>query len=121
MLNCPTPETPPDIQLVEAELPISCDKPSKAEIRKTIMTLKNGKAAGLDDIPAEVIKSDMKTATNMLHSLFSKIWEREKVPAQWKEGIVIKLPEKGYLRECSNYCCSCQCQARCSTEFYWRG
>nr|KAG5686531.1 hypothetical protein BaRGS_012212 [Batillaria attramentaria] len=39
----------------------------------------------------------------MLHSLFSKIWEKEEVPAQWKEGIVIKLPKKGDLRDCSNY------------------
>nr|KAG5700710.1 hypothetical protein BaRGS_029075 [Batillaria attramentaria] len=39
----------------------------------------------------------------MLHSLFSKIWETEEVPAQWKEGIVIKLPKKGDLRDCSNY------------------
>ncbi|KAM9391580.1 GTPase IMAP family member 8 [Pholidichthys leucotaenia] len=32
-----------------------------------------------------------------------KIWEKEEVPAQWKEGIVIKLPKKGNLRDCSNY------------------
>nr|KAG5696075.1 hypothetical protein BaRGS_017187 [Batillaria attramentaria] len=44
-----------------------------------------------------------ETAVNMLHSLFSKIWEKEEVPAQWKEGIVIKLPKKGDLRDCSNY------------------
>nr|KAG5686589.1 hypothetical protein BaRGS_013367 [Batillaria attramentaria]KAG5693593.1 hypothetical protein BaRGS_011718 [Batillaria attramentaria] len=40
---------------------------------------------------------------NMLHSLFSKIWEKEEVSAQRKEGIVIKLPKKGDLRDCSNY------------------
>nr|KAG5701806.1 hypothetical protein BaRGS_000796 [Batillaria attramentaria] len=54
-------------------------------------------------IPAEAIKADTETAVNMLHSLFSKIWEKEEVPAQWKEGIVIKLPKKGDLRDCSNY------------------
>nr|KAG5698692.1 hypothetical protein BaRGS_022580 [Batillaria attramentaria] len=62
------------------------------------MTLRNGKAAGPDEIPAEAIKADTETAVNMLHSLFSKIWEKEEVPAQWKEGIVIKLPKKGDLR-----------------------
>nr|KAG5714221.1 hypothetical protein BaRGS_018438 [Batillaria attramentaria] len=103
LLNRPIPETPPDIPPAETELPINCDKPSKAEIRKAIMTLKNGKAAGPDEIPAEAIKADTETAVNMLHSLFSKIWEKEEVPAQWKEGIVIKLPKKGDLRDCSNY------------------
>nr|KAG5691347.1 hypothetical protein BaRGS_033396 [Batillaria attramentaria] len=92
-----------DIPPAETELPINCDKPSKAEIRKAIVTLRNGKAAGPDEIPAEAIKADTETAVNMLHSLFSKIWEKEEVPAQWKEGIVIKLPKKGDLRDCSNY------------------
>nr|KAG5685412.1 hypothetical protein BaRGS_027207 [Batillaria attramentaria] len=103
LLNRPIPETPPDIPPAETELPISCDKPSKAEIRKAIMTLRNGKAAGPDEIPAEAIKADTETAVSMLHSLFSEIWEKEEVPAQWKEGIVIKLPKKGDLRDCSNY------------------
>nr|KAG5708163.1 hypothetical protein BaRGS_002899 [Batillaria attramentaria] len=67
------------------------------------MTLRNGKAAGPDEIPASAIKADTETAVNMLHSLFSKIWEKEEVPAQWKEGIVIKLPKKGDLRDYSNY------------------
>nr|KAG5706650.1 hypothetical protein BaRGS_005720 [Batillaria attramentaria] len=46
LLNRPIPETPPDIPPAETELPINCDKPSKAEIRKAIMTLRNGNAAG---------------------------------------------------------------------------
>ena len=65
------------------------------------MTLRSGKAAGPDEIPAKAIKADMET--NMLHSLSSKTWEKEEVPAQWKEGIVIKLPKKGDLRVCNNY------------------
>ena len=39
----------------------------------------------------------------MLYSLFSKIWEKEAVPAQWRDGIMIKLPKKGDLRDCNNY------------------
>ena len=58
---------------------------------------------GAPFIPAEAIKADMETATNMLYSLFRKIWEREEIPAEWKEGILIKLPKKGDLTDCSNY------------------
>ena len=58
------------------------------------MTLRNGKAAGPDGIPAEAIKADIETVISVLYSLFSKIWEKEEVPAQWREGIVIKLPKK---------------------------
>ena len=71
LLNRPTPDSPPDIPPVETELPISCDKPSKAEIKMAIMTLRGGKAAGPDEIPAEAIKADIETAVKMLHSLFS--------------------------------------------------
>ena len=111
LLNRPTPDSPPDIPPVMTELPISCDKLSKTEIKKAIMTLRSGKAAGPDEIPAEAIKADIETAVQMVYSLFSKIWEKEEVPAQWKEGI-IRLPKKkekkkkekkGDLRDCSNY------------------
>ena len=36
------------------------------------MTLRSGKAAGPDEIPAEAIKADIETAVNMLISLLSK-------------------------------------------------
>ena len=78
LLNRPAPETPP----AETEIPINCDIPSKAEIRKAITTLKNGKAAGPDSIPAEAIKADIETAVTILHSLFRNIWEEEELPAQ---------------------------------------
>ena len=72
-------------------------------IKKTIKTLKNGKATGPDGIPAEALKADIETAADILHNLFGKVWEEEKVPADWREGLVIKLPKKGDLRDCSNY------------------
>ena len=103
LLNRPTPDSPPGIPPAETELPISRDNPSKAEIKKAIMTLRSGKAAGPDEIPAEAIKADLETAVNMLYSFFSKIWEKEEVAAQWKEGIIIKLQKKGDLGDCSNY------------------
>ena len=43
-------------------------------------------------------------------------------PAQWKEGIIIKLPNKILgTAETIEGSCSCQRQARFSTGFYWRG
>ena len=103
LLNRPPPVASPDIPPAEEDLPISCDKPSQMEIRQAIMHLKNGKAAGPDNVPAEAIKADVETATAMLDSLFTNIWEQEQLPAQWKEGILIKLPKKGDLCQCNNY------------------
>ena len=86
------------------------------------MTLRSGKAAGLDEIPAEVIKADIETVVNMLQSLFSKIWEKEVASFQWKEGIIIKLPKKEILGTVAPIegSCSCQRQPRFSTGFYLR-
>ena len=123
LLNSPAPDSPPDIPPAETELPISCDKPSKAEIKKAVMTLRSGNAAGLDEIAAEAIETEIATTVNMLHSLFSKILEKEDVPVQWKEGIIIKLPKKETLGTVATIegSCSCQRQARFSTGFYWKG
>ena len=59
--------------------------------------MKNGKAAGPDGIPAEALKADTDTATDILHNFFAKIWDEEKVPADWREGLVIKLPKEDDL------------------------
>ena len=99
LLHSPTPEEPPEIPPAETELLINCNKPTKAEIKKPSKLLGMEKAAVPDEIPAEVIKADMETAVNMLHSLFNKNWEKEEVPGQWKERVVIKLQKKGDLRE----------------------
>ena len=103
LLNRPTPEEQPNISQAEVDLPISVEKPSKEEIKRAISTLKNGKAAGPDGIPAEALEADIDTATDILHNLFAKICDEEKVPADWREGLVLKLPKKGDLRDCSNY------------------
>ena len=39
----------------------------------------------------------------MLHPLLSKIWEREKVPEDWKKGHLVKLPKKLDLSSCGNW------------------
>lgn len=64
---------------------------------------KNGKAAGLDEIPAKAIKADTETSVSILFNLFKKIWDEEGIPEEWKKGIRIKLSKKGDLWECSNY------------------
>lgn len=103
LLNRPAPLNPPDIKPADTDLPINCNIPTREEIKKAIMQLRNGKAAGPDNIPAEALKSDISTSVEMLYPLFKKIWEEEQVPAEWKEGYLIKIPKKGDLSKCTNY------------------
>jgi len=76
---------------------------SKAEIRRPIKSLKNGKAPGEDTITAELLKADLKFTTDIAKELIDTIWSLEKVPCKWKRGLIIKIPKKGNLRECKNW------------------
>ena len=60
-------------------------------------------APGISGIAAEAIKADLKTTTDVLHSLFTKVWEEETIPEDWKEGVIIKIPKKGDLTNFNNY------------------
>ena len=103
LLNRPAPPNPPVIHPAEDDLPINCDRPAREEIKKAIQQLKNNKASGPDDIPAEALKAVVDTSVELLYPLFGKIWEEEEVPADWREGYLIKIPKKGDLRNCANY------------------
>ena len=76
---------------------------SKAEIRRAIKSLKNGKAPGEDMITAEVLKADLEFTTDRVKELIDTIWSLEKVPRKWKRGLIIKIPKKANLRECKNW------------------
>ena len=103
VLNQEPPIEKAQIQPSQELLPIDCSRPSKSEISKAIQHLKNNKAPGPDNIPAEILKADINTTTQMLYDLIGKIWEEEKVPNDWKEGHLVKLPKKGDLSICDNY------------------
>ena len=47
-----------ELASISTELPISIKPPSKREIVNAIKAMKNGKASGADNIPAEVLKTD---------------------------------------------------------------
>ena len=103
LLNRPAPQQTADIIPAEEDLPISLEAPTMEEIKKAIRTLNNGKAAGPDCIPADEMKAAQEVSMEVFHTLFEKIWNEEKVPSNWKEGFIVKLPKKGDLSQCKNY------------------
>ena len=69
LLNRPPPANPPTLPPSDQELDINCEPPTETEIKKAIKSLKNNKAAGPHDIPAELLKADIDTSVHMLHGL----------------------------------------------------
>ena len=103
ILNRQPPDTTPEIPLPEDTLNVNLNPPTKAEILKALKTLKNGKAAGPDGIPPEALKTDSKTTADILEPLLQKIWTSKKIPTEWKNGHLVKLPKKGDLGQCKNW------------------
>lgn len=77
--------------------------PSAREIAKCIRILKNNKVEGIDGIPAEWLKANAEVTARILEPIMKKIWNNESISANWKKGIIIKLPKKGDLTECRNW------------------
>ena len=73
------------------------------EIKEAIKHMKNGKAAGPDNLTPELLKADITTAVDHLLPIIQDIWELEKIPTQWKEGLIVKIPKKGDLSVCGNW------------------
>ncbi|VDP65816.1 unnamed protein product [Schistosoma mattheei] len=94
---------PPDTEAVHIDLPIDATPPTTEEIRIAIRQIKSGKATGPDNIPTEALKSEIEVTTNILHLLFKNIWVEERVPMDWKEGHLIKIPKKEDLGKCEKY------------------
>ena len=73
------------------------------EVKSAIKATKNGKAAGLDNVVAELLKTDLDERTKELTILFNKVKEEGVAPKSWNRGLIVKLPKKGDLRECTNW------------------
>ena len=78
-------------------------EPSAFEIELTIEKLKNHKSPGIDQIPAELIKAGGRTIRGEIHKLIISIWNKEELPDEWKESIIVPIYKKGDKTDCNNY------------------
>ena len=101
VLNHEEPLNPPEVKPSD-RLNIKTVHITCIEIKNAIKKLKNGKAAGGDNIPPEAIKVGGDTSEVLLN-LCNRIWSEEKIPEEWRKGLLIKLHEKGDLSCCKNW------------------
>ncbi|XP_019618826.1 PREDICTED: uncharacterized protein LOC109465826 [Branchiostoma belcheri] len=104
-LNQPTPDTLYDFGTEEtAEQLDVCEEPvRKEETEEAIKAMKSNKAAGLDEISAEMLKHGGDCTVEMLTRLMNRCWQEGQVPRDWQEGVIVKLPKKGDLSNCNNW------------------
>ena len=61
------------------------------------------KASGGDRIPAELFQILTDDAVKVLYSNCQQIWKSQQGPQDWKRPAIIPIPQKGNVKECSNY------------------
>ena len=65
------------------------------EVAGAIADLKNGKAPGGDDIPAEGWKHGGNNLFSRLHQLITNAWEVGSIPQAWKDASIVTIYMKG--------------------------
>jgi hypothetical protein len=77
-------------------------EPRIFEVEVAVGKLKRFKSPGVDQIPAEEVQAG-ETLHSEIHMLMKLIWNKEELPHQWKNSIVVPIYKKGDKTECSNY------------------
>jgi hypothetical protein len=78
-------------------------EPSIVKVETAIGKLKSYKSPGTDQIPVELIKAGGETLYSEIYRLICCIWNKEELPQQWKESIIVPIYKKGDKTDCNNY------------------
>jgi hypothetical protein len=77
--------------------------PSIIEVEIANAKMKKYKLPGCYDIPAELIQVGGEMLLSVIHKLINSVWNKEELPDQWKESIIVPVHKKGDKTDCSNY------------------
>ena len=72
-------------------------------MQAAVQSLKKGKSAGVDNIPAELDQAGGEDEITALTTICNKIWQTGEWPTSWTQSLVITLPKKGNLQQHQNY------------------
>ena len=70
-------------------------EPSAFEFEMAIDKLKRYKSPGIDQITTEMIHTGGRTIRSDIHKICNSIWNKEILPEEWKESIVVFICTKG--------------------------
>ena len=91
VLNCPQTDTEDDHPIL------------RREVEAAVQSLKKGKSAGVDSIPAEQVQAGGEDVITALTTICNKIWQTGEWSTPWTQSLVITLPKKGNLQQCQIY------------------
>jgi hypothetical protein len=77
--------------------------PSHLEVEVSIAKLKKYKSPGSDQILADLYQAGGETLVSVIHKLITSVWNKEELPDQWKESIIVPIHKMGDKTDCNNY------------------
>jgi hypothetical protein len=77
--------------------------PSPFEVEIAIANVKMYKSPGSDTIPAELIQAGGAVLRSEINQLINSIWNKDELPYQRKEFIIVQIHEKGDKTDCNIY------------------
>jgi hypothetical protein len=76
---------------------------SRLEVENAIAKLKMCKSPCSDQIPSELIQAGGEILRSAIHKLINSIWNKQELPDQWEESIILPVHKKGDKSDCNNY------------------
>jgi len=73
------------------------------EVKAAVGRLKLGKAAGNDEVVAEILVKGGVCVINAVKQLCEKAWNEEKLPTDWCQGIIFPIYKDGEKKDTNNY------------------
>ena len=89
--NMPTKPKRPILTTVEQSEQSLVYPFTEEEHRKGIVTLKNNKAAGIDDVLVEQLKHLGPRAHSWLHSMLNMCFTENKIPIVWRQSRIVAI------------------------------
>jgi hypothetical protein len=77
--------------------------PSRLEVEISTAKLKTYNSPGSDEIPAELNKARVMILLSAIHRLINSVGNKEELPDQWKESVIVPVHKKGDKTDCNNY------------------
>ncbi|KER26269.1 hypothetical protein T265_06463 [Opisthorchis viverrini] len=74
---------------------VNVEPPTTSEVYDCICSLKRHRAPGPDDLPPALFKDGGEVLSQRLSDLFACIWEKESVPDNWGESVIVPIFKKG--------------------------
>ena len=92
------------LQVMDVDPSINEATPSIDEVKEAVTKLRDGKAAGICNISAELLKAGGEAMIRGLHAVLTAVWHSDTIPPDWKRGLVVSIWKgKGDRQDCNNY------------------